>query len=333
MRLSPELISFFSNTKKMSTKLFPQIRKFDVTMRDVLESIPKKYTLDDKKLLLKKIMNVYKPHSLEIGSIISPHIKPQMKDSYELYNYANNLYNNKCDFYVLVPPTKHYLDIAKSLNIKNISLNTSITESFHKQCNNFTNSSNSTKHTQLLSIKQTKDIIKEYVNVPGNFDKVKLYVSCITHCPIKGKQDNAHIINEVYEYLHIDGISEVCLTDTCGNMRYSDFTHIIDYLNIEMNYKLEKLSLHLHINDSHNSDSNSNNNNIHNHIHNHENNYYTIDNIIKYAIINNVKKFDLSTFENIYFGNGIINVDVKQFNNNISYNRLYKSIYDNFIYK
>ena len=251
MRLSLSLLKNMVNTK-----IYPQIKKFDVTMRDVLESIPKKYTLDEKKKILKKIMNVYKPHSLEIGSIISPQIKPQMKDSYELYKYAINLYNiieiqnenenenenniNVCDFYLAVPPTEKYLDIAKSLNIKNISLNTSITESFHKQCNNFTNNTNSSKHTEPLSIKETKDIIKKYVNVPGNFDNVKLYVSCITHCPIKGKQDNEHIINELYEYLNIDGISEVCLTDTCGNIRYSDFTHIIDYLNIEMNYNLEK---------------------------------------------------------------------------------------------
>ena len=314
MRLSQALILFFSNTKQMSSKSFPHIRKFDVTMSDGLQSIPKIYTLDEKKIILKKIMNVYKPHSLEIGSIISPKLVPQMKQSYELYNYANNVYNdtktqtqnkiikeNVCDFYLSVPPTKHYLDIAKKLNIRNISLNTSVSEEFHKQNNN------------QISLQDTKKLIKDYVTIPGNFDKVKLYVSCIKNCPIKGKQDNEHIINELYEYLHIDGISEVCLTDTCGNMRYSDFIHIIDYLNIEMNYKLEKLSLHLHINQN-------------------ENKYYTTDNIIEYAINNNLKKFDLTSFENIYFGNGIIKVDVKEFNKNLTYDRLYEGIYNNFIY-
>ena len=316
MRLSQELILFFSNTKKMSTKIIPQIRKFDVTMSDGLESIPKKYTLDEKKVILNKIMNLYKPHSLEIGSIISAKIVPQMKDSFELYNYANNLYNkaqhqnqsekekenkrqnnNVCDFYLLVPPTKHYLDIAKKLNIRNISLNTSVSNSYQLK-----------KYNQ--TIQETKNIITEFVKIPGQFDKVKLYISCITNCPIKGKQDNEHIINQLYEYLHIDGISEVCLTDTCGNMRYSEFKHIIDYLNIEMNYNLEKLSLHLHINSI-------------------ENKYYILDNIINYAIINNIKTFDLTSFENIYFGNSIISVDVNQFNNNLTYDRLYESINNN----
>jgi isopropylmalate/homocitrate/citramalate synthase len=313
MRLSQDLILFFSNTKKMSSKTFPHIRKFDVTMRDGLQSIPRIYTLDEKKIILNKIMNVYKPHSLEIGSIISTKLVPQMKQSYELYNYANAVYNtnkntnnknNTCDFYLLVPPTKKYLDLARKLNIRNISLNTSVSNPYQL------------KHSN-QSIEDTKNIIKDIAKTPNTFDNIKLYVSCINNCPIKGKQDNEYIINELYEYLHIDGVSEVCLTDTCGNMRYGDFKHIIDYLNIEMNYKLDKLSLHLHYYDN---------------INNYVINNYTIDNIIQYAINNNINKFDLTTFENIYFGNSIIKVDVKEFNNNVTYNKLYESIYNTFIY-
>ena len=319
MRLSQSLIVFFSNTQKMSSKTFPHIRKFDVTMSDGLESIPKIYTLDEKKVILKKLMNVYKPHSLEIGSIISTKLCPQMKQSYELYNYANKLYNDKqqtkkvnvCDFYLLVPPTKKYLELAHKLQIKNIALNTSL----NRNTNQIKNK------VQYQSLQETKDTIKEVLKTPGYFNKVKVYVPCISNrsnkYSIKDKKhelDNEHILNELYEYLHIDGVSEVCLTDTYGNMRYSNFKHIIDYLNIEMNYKLDKLSLHLHIN------------------HHDEKKYYTIDNIIKYAINNNVNKFDLTSFENIYFGNSIIKVDVKQFNNNLTYDRLYESIYNNFIY-
>jgi isopropylmalate/homocitrate/citramalate synthase len=290
---------------KLYPILFPNIRKFDVTMRDGLESIPKKYTLDDKKAILNKLMNVYKPEALEIGSLISSKLYPQMNKSYELYNYANNLYNKNqkvCDFYLLIPPTYKHLNSAIKKNIRNISLVTSVSDKYQKQTYN-------------QSIEETKDIIKNVLNsspLSKPFDNVKLYVSCITNCPMSGKQDNEHIVNQLYDYLHMDGISNVCLTDTCGNMRYNDFTHIIDYLNIEMNYKLDKLSLHLHTNDNMK--------------------YYTTDAIIKYAIYNNIKKFDLTNFDNIYFGNGIITVDVKQFNNNLTYNRLYESIYNIFTY-
>ena len=305
-------------------KLNPHIRKFDITMRDGLQSIPKIYTIDEKKIILNNIMSTYKPKSLEIGSIISPRLVPQMKNSYELYKYANYMYNykskikgkgngngngkgkgnckgngngnlNKCDFYLCVPPTYQYLEIAKKLKIRNILLNTSVSNQY--QIKNYNQ-----------SIQETKDIIKYALKEPNTFDNVKLYVSCITHCPIQGKQDNDHIVNELYEYLHIDGITEVCLSDTCSNMSYCDFRHIIDYLNIEMNYKLNKLSLDLHINI------------------NDEKKYYIIDNIIYYAIKNKIYKFNVASFENIYFGNGHISIDVRHFSSNITYDRLYEGI-------
>ena len=289
------------------------IRQFDVSMSDVLQSIPKKYTLSEKKHILHNIIHTYKPNSLEIGSIISPRLVPQMNHSYELYKYANDFYNpikksdrthiisdndtiknNQCKFYLSVPPTKQYLNSAKTLNIKNISLMTSISDVY--QQNYFKQ-----------SIKKTKEIIKETLKEPNTFDNVKLYVSCITYCPIKGKQDNEHIINELYDYLHIDGITEVCLTDNCSNINYSDFKHIIDYLGIEMNYKLDKLSLHLHCNNE---------------------KYYTTDKIIEYAIHNKIYKFDVSSFEYMKFNNGIINIDTKSFNNNLTYDRLYEGIHN-----
>jgi len=292
-------------------RINPYIKYFDVSMSDGLQSIPKKYTLSEKKTILHNIINTYKPTSLEIGSIISPRVVPQMKHSYELYKYANDFYNpienienkninnnkmqNKCKFYLSVPPTKYYLNNAKSLNIRNISIMSSISNDYQEKYFN-------------QSIQKTKEIIKETLKIPNTFDNVKLYVSCITNCPIKGKQDNDHIINQLYEYLHIDGITEVCLTDTSGNIRYSDFKHIIDYLGIDMNYKLDKLSLHLHYND--------------------EKKYYTTDKIIEYALYNNIYKFDVSSFEYMYFGNGNINIDAKTFNNNLTYDRLYEGIYN-----
>lgn len=74
-------------------RINPYIKYFDVSMSDGLQSIPKKYTLSEKKTILHSIINTYKPNCLEIGSIVSPRVVPQMKHSYELYKYANNYYN------------------------------------------------------------------------------------------------------------------------------------------------------------------------------------------------------------------------------------------------
>ena len=301
-------------------KINPYIRHFDVSMRDGLQSLSKVYTLPEKKIILSKIMNQYKPHALEIGSIVSPKILPQMNNSIDLYKHANSIYNensiynnysskskrnvfcydnieNYCDFYLLVPPTKKYLEIAKNLNIRNISLITSVSEKFQQK-------------NIKQSIKETKQNIEEILKTPGTFDNVKLYVSCISNCPISGEQDNEYIINELCDYLTIPGISEVCISDTCGDMRYSNFKHIIDYLSIEMNYNLEKISLHLHINDN---DDKKNRDNI--------------DNIIEHAIKNNIYKFDVTSMENIGGCSIVIN-NKSELYGNLTYDRLYQSIYN-----
>jgi len=305
-------------------KINPYIRHFDVSMRDGLQSLSKVYTLPEKKIILNKIMKQYQPHALEIGSLVSSKLLPQMNNSYDLYNYANTIYNenwiynyysskskrnimcdttiennieNYCDFYLLVPPSKKYLDMAKKLNIRNVSFITSVSEKFQQK-------------NIKQSIKETKENIKEVLKNPKTFDNVKLYVSCITNCPISGIQDNEYIINELYEYLHIDGINEVCISDTCGDMRYSNFKHIIDYLSIEMNYNLEKISLHLHINANDDKKNSSN-----------------IDDIIEYAIKNNIYKFDVTSMENIGGCSIVIN-NKKELYGNLTYDRLYQSIYN-----
>ena len=317
-------------------KMNPYIKYFDVSMRDGLQSLSKIYSLQEKQILLNKIMKQYKPHSLEIGSLVSNKLIPQMANSYELYKYAHEKYNdimnmnmytnmnmnikstinNTCKFYLLVPPTKKYLNIAKNLNIKNISLITSVSEEFQRKNVN-------------QSIQETKDIIKEYLEVPGTFDNVKLYVSCITNCPITGKdkKNKDYIINELYEYLNINGIKEVCISDTCGDMKYEDFKHIIDYLSIDMKYKLDKLSLHLHVkNEYHEHHHYHYHNQDHNQDHNNDD-YNTVEKIIEYAIASNIYKFDVSCLENS--GGCIITFDDKsKMNGNLTYDKLYKVLYN-----
>ena len=293
-------------------KINPYIKCFDISMTEGIQSISKYYSIENKKVILNNIMKQYKPKTLEIGALGKDKVYPNMKNSYELYKYANSFYNNnnmtnrlvnknKCDFYLLVPPTKKYLNIAKNLNIRNISLQTSISDNFQIQ-----------KFNQ--NIKETKENIKDILKTPGSFDNVKLYVSCITNCPIKGNQgnpDNEYIINELYEYFNIDGITNICIVDTCADMKYNNFKHIIDYLGIELNFKFDKLSLQLHINK--NNDKNNTNN---------------IDSIIEYAVSNNIYNFDviIENIENIV--NYSFTNNNNKLNNNITYDRLYESLYN-----
>lgn len=283
-------------------KIAPFIKFFDVSMRDGLQSIPDLYTLKQKKIMLNKIINTYYPESLEIGSLVSHKILPQMKDSYELYKYATKYYIHKNNvyipkFYLLVPPTEYYLEMAKNLNIKNISIMSSVSNKFQEK-------------NVRLTLHETKNNIIKALNTykplenKNQFDNVKVYLSCITQCPISGKIDNDLIVNELYNYLQIDTINEVCISDTCGKMSYSDFIHIIDYLSIDMKSNLSKVSLHLHCND--------------------KLNYDTINNIINYAIKHNIYKFDVSTID---AGGCTITLNNNDLHNNLTYTRLFRALY------
>ena len=73
-------------------------------------------------------------------------------------------------------------------------------------------------------------------------NKTKLYVSCITECPINKNQDMDRIIHQVNNNLH-HKVDNICLSDTCGTLKYDDFKLI--YENVDCNLR-EKISLHLH---------------------------------------------------------------------------------------
>jgi hypothetical protein len=261
-------------------KIIPNIRYFDVSMRDV--SLSK--TLPEKQIMIDTIMKKYKPHALEIGSPIQ-----KITNSYKLYQYASTIYNKNsiynrlmksnmishiyhpCDFYLLIPPIKKYINIAQKLNIKNISLYTSIQ-----------NQSMQETKANITNILKKKDKFDKF----NKFDNVKLYVSCSSDIHNSGKKNNDNILNELYEYIELDGVNEICISDTRRTMTQDDFIYIIDNLskNKDTMDKMDKISLQLHMNDG-NGNSNSNIDNI-------------IENIIEYALINNINKFNVSSLNN-----------------------------------
>jgi len=289
-----------------------KLKLFDVSLRDGLQSIPKIYELHEKKRMLSKIIHQYRPHQMEIGSIVSYNILPQMKNSIELYKYATNKYNSNsisnsisnsnnntfkkdepidelddtinCDFFLLVPPIKSYINQASINNIKNISLITSVSDSFQK------------KNIQ-RSILDTKRALNDSLCHENQFTNIKLYISCITNCPFEGNINNDYIINEIIYYSKLKNVNNLCLSDTCGNMNFINFKYIID--NLLLHIKVDILSLHLHVN---------------------KYNYLDIEQIIKYSINNKLYKFDVSSFENM--GGCVVTMDQTKLHGNLQYKDL-----------
>ena len=82
--------------------------------------------------------------------------------------------------------------IALDSGIKNMSFITSVSNEFQLKNTNKT-------------IEQTKEILKNMLERIESVEdstlfKIKLYISCITHCPIVGKMNNDLIINEIMYY-------------------------------------------------------------------------------------------------------------------------------------
>jgi len=244
------------------------IKLFDITLRDGLQYISKKYSLKEKQVIFNKIATNYRPNSIEIGSIDNPKIVPQMDNSLELFKYANDfksVIDNSIDIYMLTPNNKS-LQKAINNNVKNFSFITSVSNEFQEININ-------------KSLSETKSEIEKMVNsviIIDNY-KIKLYISCISECPIRGHINLQNIIDEIlFYYYSYENINNFCLSDTCGSLKFIEFKFILDEL-IKRNVDITKISLHLH--------KQKDNQNI--------------NNIIRYAILNNITNFDVSSIPNL----------------------------------
>ncbi len=267
-------------------KLKPNL--FDVSLRDGLQSKKNIYNLEEKKKILHDIINLHYPKSIEVGSLVSDKILPQMSNSVELFNYAESI-NKDIDFYVLIPNLE-YTKKAIKCNIKNMSFITSVSNEF--QLKNIKK-----------SLKETKNEITSIIDYTNNknVNKKKLYISCINQCPISGIIDNNYIVDEILFYHNMNAFDELCLSDTCGKLNISDFQIIIDSLlkHISPN----KLSLHLHM----------------------SKNFNNLKDIIAYSFNNNINNFDISILNS---GGCSVTMENDELNNNLTYDVLYSIIDD-----
>lgn len=276
----------------MNTRHFNHtvIKFFDVTLRDGLQSIPWVYTLPEKVNIMTSIIAKRRPYAIEVGSIVSPKILPQMADSIKLYKeteLTTILAHNPSHVYMLTPTVKS-VNTAFANDIKNISIISSVSDAFQKK--NINKSLHETK-------KEIDSIMKIAQTVPNTL--VKLYISCISECPISGEISNFTILNEIlyYYYVHHE-LDEICLSDTSGTLQFNTFKYIIDGL-IKRNVDIGKISLHLH-----NQPTSQDN----------------LTTIIKYALTCGIYRYDVSYMPDI--GGCSVTMDSKKMHGNLSYNRI-----------
>lgn len=232
-----------SNSMKMEVyaKLSPILT--DVSLRDGIQGANLfDYPTDQKKVLFDHILTQYIPSNMEIGSFVSPKILPIMEDTPEIIAYSKMYLSSypqyKSNMYVLVPsPLK--LELALNHGITHFSFITSVSDDFQLK--------NAKK-----TVKETTGSLADMLNILNNvkmYSKfnhhAKLYVSCISECPLAGQIPLSKIIPDIVYYSCM-GFDEICLSDTCGSLSPETFNELLHEL-LEYKINPNKLSLHLHV--------------------------------------------------------------------------------------
>lgn len=298
MRKAIALIEQIRKYKKIN-ELYQKINPilFDVSLRDGIQSM---HSMDsDVKLFnFNNIITNMEPRKIEVGSLVSNKILPIMSDTPEIYKECTRkiIFINEekrfteCkemeipDIYVLIPVKERRINQAKELDINNISIMSSVSESFMKKNTN-------------MSINDVKEGLK-MLNWASN---IKVYLSCVNECPIEGIIDNNKVINEIIYYANNHKkykINELCLSDTCGTLKFDDYKYILDRC-IEKQIPMQLLSLHLHVDDT-----------------------IELEKIIRYSLLNNINCFDVSSLED-----GGCSVTIKKPKKNLTYDLFYDILF------
>jgi len=263
---------------------------FDVSLRDGLQALKTPISIRTKRDMLHNIISRNVKH-IEIGSMVSPKILPQMADSVKMLEYSKTIGMDDINYYMLVPNSK-YVSKALDIGVENISLITSVSNAFQQKNINKT-------------LDSTKDDIDKSISIINNsklhVNNLKLYISCVDECPIVGKISPSIIVNEILYYAEYDNITNICLSDTCGTLSVDVFEQIILFLLLE-GILPSRLSLHLHCN---------------------SNEMERVNSILKVCMSHNITMIDVSFIES---GGCSVTMSEEKINRNLSYLDIYDSL-------
>jgi hydroxymethylglutaryl-CoA lyase len=293
----------WKNEKKLKIM---NVRPFDVTLRDGLQTLSNEeqqyFTTLEKIKLYNKINREHNPINLEIGSNVNYKLFPIFKDTKELYkNVELNkmIYEKEVNNYILVPSHNKLIDVLL-YGATNFSFITSVSNSFQLKNTNMNLERNFENLNLMMNIldkfnARNLDIFTEKPKY-----KVKLYISCITECPIEGKLPLQFIVNKIL-LLEKLNFNTICLSDTCGTMTKDEFIFIMDKL-IENGVNIRKISLHLHIHPSREDE---------------------IEEIVHIALDYGIIEFDVSYLK---YGGCVMTLDKNKTYPNMNYDQFYKFI-------
>tara|TARA_B100000902_G_C27315265_1_gene920919 strand:+ start:3520 stop:4428 length:909 start_codon:yes stop_codon:yes gene_type:complete len=198
----------------------------DVTVRDGLQSYNKNLNARDRSTIVDYISELG-ISDIEVGSLVSDKIIPQMSNSIDVFKLCINK-NPNLNYHMLVANNNKINDIIDN-KIKHISFITSPSESFNKKNIN-------------CSVEDSIKNINNMIDKINYESYIKVYFSCIGGCPYEGEVPLYKIIYTLSQF-NKPKINELCLSDTLGTLKYE----YLDYLLKNMDQDIiNKLSIHLH---------------------------------------------------------------------------------------
>lgn len=219
------------------------IQLYDVSLRDGIQSAAAELiNTNTKKEIFHRIMRAHCPSKIEVGSLASPKVLPIMRDSLFMYDYAKAMITEQYSSHLkprtkvmLLIPSMSQLVKAVEHGVDGMAFITSVSNAFQ------------TKNTQ-KTLDETRTEIAAMchyakTHVPRSY--VKLYVSCVNECPLRGFIQNDAVVDELVGYLGCE-IDEICLSDTCGTLTLHSLKYIVETAE-KLGMPLSKVSLHLHI--------------------------------------------------------------------------------------
>ena len=82
-----------------------------------------------------------------------------------------------------------------------------------------------------ISVEDTKTkLIEAAIQAPHAYKK--LYVSCLTECPLTGPVDIDYTLHEICVYHHRYQLDEITLCDTCGKLTFENFQYLMSCLSL-----------------------------------------------------------------------------------------------------
>lgn len=219
------------------------IQLCDVSLRDGIQSIAAEYlNTNAKKDIFHKIMKSYCPAKIEVGSLVSSKVLPVMSDSLFMYDYARSMITEQYSSHLkprtkvlLLIPNMYYLTKAVEHGVEGMAFITSVSNAFQE------------KNTR-KTLEETKGEIYKMCHFAKSHNPrtyVKLYVSCVNECPLRGFVQNDIVVDELMSYVGCE-VDEICLSDTCGTLNLRSLKYILE-TSTKLGLPLSKISLHLHI--------------------------------------------------------------------------------------